>query len=69
MRSHVSRADGVASVRRAYVPEEIRDVLRNQPRNDGRTIEISRHYLFRMGVIVWKAWSQPGQTDRLRRIA
>ena len=69
MRSHVSRADGVASVRRAYVPEEIRDVLRNQP-NDGRTVEISRHYLFRMGVIVWKtASSQPGQSDRLRRIA
>jgi len=53
MRSYVSRADGVASVRRAYVPEEMRRVL-----SDGATlpgeVEISRHYLFRMGVIVWR---------------
>src|SRR5215469_7364495 len=68
MRSYVSRVDGVASVRRAYVPEEVRDVLSNQP-NDGRRIEISRHYLFRMGVIVWKVTSsQSNQTDRLRRL-
>ena len=52
MRSHVSRVDGVASVRRAYVPEEMREILPS----DGLSprIEISRHYLFRMGVIVWK---------------
>ena len=52
MRSRVSRADGVASVRRAYVPEEMRRMLGSvatQP-----CIEITRHYLFRMGVIVWK---------------
>jgi len=51
MRSYVSRADGVASVRRAYVPEEMREIL---PGNAAAKIEISRHYLFRMGVIVWK---------------
>jgi ubiquinone/menaquinone biosynthesis C-methylase UbiE len=53
MRSYVSRVDGVASVRRSYVPEEMRQILSNgnQP---PRPIEISRHYLFRMGVIVWK---------------
>ncbi len=54
MRSHVSRADGVASVKRAYTPEEIRTIL-----SDGleahRRIDISRHYLFRMGVIAWKS--------------
>lgn len=54
MRSHVSRVDGVASVRRAYAPEEIRTIL-----SDGiearRRIDISRHYLFRMGVIAWKS--------------
>ena len=50
MRSYVSRLDGVASVRRAYVPEEIKQILSS---NEGR-IEISRHYLFRMGVILWK---------------
>jgi len=54
MRSHVSRVDGVASVRRAYTPEEMRDLLAH---NSGSTqkVDISTHYLFRMGVIVWKA--------------
>jgi ubiquinone/menaquinone biosynthesis C-methylase UbiE len=52
MRSHVSRVDGVASVRRAYLPEEIRKILANGQFN--RKIDISRHYLFRMGVMVWK---------------
>jgi len=52
MKSHVSRFDGVASVRRAYEPDEMREIL-------GRTasaekIEVSRHFLFRMGVIAWK---------------
>jgi SAM-dependent methyltransferase len=53
MRSYVSRVDGVASVRRAYVPQEMRKIISN---GDGsaRRVEISRHYLFRMGVIVWK---------------
>ena len=53
MRSHVSRADGVASVRRAYLPKEIRSILSRALRPRGR-IHISRHYLFRMGVIAWK---------------
>ena len=53
MRSHVSRVDGVASVRGAYVPEEMRRMLANGD-SAAREIEISRHYLFRMGVIVWK---------------
>jgi ubiquinone/menaquinone biosynthesis C-methylase UbiE len=54
MRSYVSRADGVASVRGAYVPEEMRQMLTNDHGNLG-DVEISRHYLYRMGVIVWKA--------------
>jgi hypothetical protein len=54
MRSYVSRADGVASVRRAYVPDEMRAILSNGGGFAGR-IEISRHYLFRMGVIGWKS--------------
>jgi ubiquinone/menaquinone biosynthesis C-methylase UbiE len=53
MRSHVSRVDGVASVRRAYLPEEMRHMLSNGHKPP-RRIEISTHYLFRMGVIVWK---------------
>lgn len=59
MRSHVSRVDGVASVRGAYVPEEMRQILANgQPSSE--EIEIFRHYLFRMGIIVWK----PGRRTR-----
>ena len=51
MRSYVSRVDGVASVR-AYVPDEMRKILSNG--SPARRVEISRHYLFRMGVILWK---------------
>jgi hypothetical protein len=56
MRSYVSRVDGLASVRRAYEPEEIRKILSSpvQQSDHAPRIEISRHYLFRMGVIVWK---------------
>ncbi len=52
MRSYVSRVDGVASVRRAYVPEEMRKILSNGQLC--QKIDISRHYLFRMGIICWK---------------
>jgi SAM-dependent methyltransferase len=56
MRSHVSRVDGVASVRRAYVPEEIRDMLSAAfPPARTPQVEIFRHFLFRMGVTVWKS--------------
>jgi ubiquinone/menaquinone biosynthesis C-methylase UbiE len=52
MRSHVSRVDGLASVRRAYVPEEMSEILSSAQQL--ARIEISRHFLFRMGVIAWK---------------
>ncbi len=55
MRSHVSRVDGVASVRRAYEPEEVQKILSSN--SDAVQIDISRHYLFRMGVIAWKSES------------
>jgi hypothetical protein len=55
MRSYVSRVDGVASVRGAYVPEEMRHILASaSPIGSAAPLEISRHYLYRMGVIVWK---------------
>lgn len=55
MRSYVSRVDGLASVRRAYVPEEMRRILSSASQNGSAPrMEISRYYLFRMGVIVWK---------------
>jgi len=53
MRSYVSRVDGLASVRRAYTPEEVRQILSGSKAVD--RVEISTHYLFRMGVIAWKA--------------
>jgi ubiquinone/menaquinone biosynthesis C-methylase UbiE len=53
MRSYVSRMDGVASVRRAYVAEEMQKILSSSTEPASR-IEMSRHFLFRMGVIVWK---------------
>jgi ubiquinone/menaquinone biosynthesis C-methylase UbiE len=56
MRSYVSRVDGVASVRRAYVPEEMLRILSDGVKR-AEKVEVSRHYLFRMGVIVWKAVS------------
>jgi ubiquinone/menaquinone biosynthesis C-methylase UbiE len=64
MRSYVSRVDGLASVRRAYTPEEVREILNGSKAVDH--VEISTHYLFRMGVIAWKgrAASKP-DVDRL----
>jgi methyltransferase family protein len=55
MRSYVSRADGVASVRRAYVPDEMRTILTSaSPNGPNPQLDIFRSYLFRMGVIAWK---------------
>jgi ubiquinone/menaquinone biosynthesis C-methylase UbiE len=54
MGSHIAWLDGLTSVRRAYVPREVRRVLADNLPLHGQ-IEITRNYLFRMGVIVWKA--------------
>jgi ubiquinone/menaquinone biosynthesis C-methylase UbiE len=51
MRSYVSRNDGVASVRRAYTLQEMREILSSN--GTANKVEISPHFLFRMGVIVW----------------
>jgi ubiquinone/menaquinone biosynthesis C-methylase UbiE len=50
-RGRMTRNDAPASVRRAYTPEEMINMLRN---TRASRVEISRHYLFRMGVIAWK---------------
>ncbi len=61
MRSRVAWLDGLTSVRRAYVPEEIREIVASAfPANAAPRVEITRHYLFRMGVIVWKGKHAPG---------
>lgn len=49
-RSHLTRNDAPASVRAAYTPEEIRELLRDL----AAKIEITNHYLYRMAVIAWK---------------
>lgn len=50
-RSRITRNDAPASVRQAYTPRELVDIL--SPLGFSR-IELSRHYLYRMGVIAWK---------------
>ncbi len=54
MRSRVAWLDGLTSVRRAYVPDEIRSMLAPAFSPTAARIEISSHYLFRMGVVVWR---------------
>jgi ubiquinone/menaquinone biosynthesis C-methylase UbiE len=51
-RSRLTRHDAPASVRRAYTMEEMRALLAG---TGAARVEFSRHYLFRMGVIAWKA--------------
>jgi len=49
-RSRLTRHDGPASVRRSYTPEELQNLL---SKSRAARVEISRHYLFRMGAIAW----------------
>jgi ubiquinone/menaquinone biosynthesis C-methylase UbiE len=50
-RSRLTRHDAPASVLQAYTPNELRELL---ARTAAAKIEISRHFLYRMGVVVWK---------------
>lgn len=50
-RSRLTRHDAPASVRRAYTESEMREML---SRAAPAGIEMQRHFLFRLGVIVWK---------------
>jgi len=49
-RSRITRHDAPASVRRAYTCKEIRELLGGAQSR----IEVSAHYLYRMGVLIWK---------------
>jgi len=51
-RSRLTRHDAPVSVRRSYTPEELLEIL---SKSSATRIEISRHYLFRMGAILWTA--------------
>jgi SAM-dependent methyltransferase len=50
-RSRITWHDAPASVRRAYTRDEMRELLSHLP---ARRMEMSRHYLYRMGMLVWK---------------
>src|SRR5215472_3228902 len=50
-RSRLTWHDAPASVRAAYTPEEMRSVLTKVP---SQYVDISRFFLYRMGIIVWK---------------
>ena len=50
-RSRITWNDAPASVRGAYTVDEMRALLARVP---ARRIDISRHFLFRMGILVWK---------------
>jgi len=51
-RSRITRNDAPASVRQAYTPAEMREMLGH---TGAAEVEITRHYLYRMGVVVWKS--------------
>jgi ubiquinone/menaquinone biosynthesis C-methylase UbiE len=50
-RSRLTRHDAPVSVQRAYTPAEMHVLLQQIP---CARIEITRHYFFRLGVILWK---------------
>jgi len=49
--SRLTRHDAPASVRQAYTPDEMKNILTQA---GSAQIELKRHYLFRMGAIAWK---------------
>ena len=49
--SRITRNDAPASVRQAYTGSELRDLVANA---GAARVDISKHYLYRMGVVVWK---------------
>jgi ubiquinone/menaquinone biosynthesis C-methylase UbiE len=50
-RSRITRNDAPASVRQAYTPPEMVEMLRPA---GAAGVEITQHYLYRMGVVLWK---------------
>lgn len=54
MRSYVSRFDGPVSVRKAYLLEEMQEII-SSITPGGARVDLSSHFLFRVGAIVWNA--------------
>jgi hypothetical protein len=55
-RSRITSHDAPASVRQAYTIKEMREFFQ---RAGAAGVETQRHYLYRMGVIAWKAKGKP----------
>ena len=49
--SRVTLHDGIASIRRAYTPQELTAILRD---TNAAEVQIEISYLYRMGIIIWK---------------
>lgn len=49
--SRVTLHDGIASIRRAYTPQELTAILRD---TNAAEVQIENSYLYRMGIIIWK---------------
>lgn len=50
-RNYITWHDGIVSVRAAYTVAEIKALLQQVP---AKAVEITRHPMFRMGVVLWK---------------
>lgn len=55
MHSRVAWLDGLTSVRRAYTPSEIRQLIASHGSSSSVRLQIFRHHLFRMGITIWKS--------------
>src|ERR1700693_6055854 len=64
MHNRVAWLDGLTSVRRSYLPEEMRSMIASAFCDGAIQVEISRHYLYRMGVIVWKCGTPEATRSR-----
>lgn len=62
MWNRVAWQDGLTSVRRAYVPSEIEKVLNFSSELPVR-LEISRNFLYRMAVIIWRTSDSEKRID------
>jgi hypothetical protein len=49
--SRLTRNDGPASVRQAYTISELQELMEQA---GAARVDVSQHYLYRMGVIAWK---------------
>jgi hypothetical protein len=50
-RSRLTRSDAPISIRRAYTPEEMRDLL---GQTTAARVDLGTYYLYRMGIIAWR---------------